>query len=90
MVTVVTDVVYKVTTPARDGLADFYEPDQPLETGIIALHGGSWTVGSKVSWKGDARMAQERGLELTYRYSQFNDTLKVLPLFHPECDVCGG
>lgn len=47
MTTIITDVVYKSTTPSRDGLADFYEPDNPTTTGIIALHGGSWYFGSK-------------------------------------------
>lgn len=51
---------------------------------------GDIRVSSKVSWKGDARHAREQGLELTYRYGQFRDNLRVLPLFHSECDFCGG
>lgn len=51
---------------------------------------GDIRVSSKVSWKGDARHARERSLELTYRYGQFRDNLRVLPLFHSECDFCGG
>ena len=45
---------------------------------------------SKMSWKGDANNALKRGLKLTYRYGQFQDSLNLLPLHHPECDNCGG
>ena len=51
---------------------------------------GDIDTSSKVSWKGNAREAQEQGFELTYRYGRFVDNLNVLPLYHPECDVCGG
>lgn len=44
---------------------------------------------SKVSWKGEATAARERGLNTSYRYENFCESLKVLPLFHSECDVCG-
>lgn len=50
---------------------------------------GNISDSSKTSWKGDAREARERGFKLTYRYAQFDDNFSVLPLFHPECDVCG-
>lgn len=50
---------------------------------------GRIDISSKVSWKGDSHDALQQGLELTYRYGQFHDSLNVLPLLHPECDVCG-
>ena len=51
---------------------------------------GDVNVSSKVSWKGEGRPALEQGLELSYRFGQFNDNLRVLPLLNPECDICGG
>ena len=51
---------------------------------------GDVNVSSKVSWKGDAGHAREQGFQLTYRYGQFNDNLRALPLLHSECDFCGG
>lgn len=47
-------------------------------------------ISSKVSWKGNARSAFEQGLKTTLRYERFNASLEVLPLFHSECDHCGG
>ena len=51
---------------------------------------GGIDTSTKVSWKGDACEARKQGFELTYRYGRFDDNLNVLPLLHPECDVCGG
>ncbi len=51
---------------------------------------GKISTSSKVSWKGDDHEAVERGFKLSYRYAQFEDNMKVLPLFNSECDVCGG
>ena len=51
---------------------------------------GDIDTSSKVSWKGDSCEALKQGIELTYRYERFHESLSVLPLFHPECDVCGG
>ena len=51
---------------------------------------GDIDISSKASWKGDSGEALKQGLELTYRYGQFHDSLTALPLLHSECHVCVG
>lgn len=50
---------------------------------------GNIRYSSKVSWKGDSQEAERQGLAVTPRYHQFDDSFNVLPLKHPECDICG-
>ena len=50
--TLVQDETYKTTTIARDGKADFYLPDDGFTIGLIAVHGGSWSFGSKTDMYG--------------------------------------
>ncbi|WP_419533398.1 ThiF family adenylyltransferase [Endozoicomonas sp.] len=50
---------------------------------------GKLEQSSKVSWKGDRKYVDEEGFLLTRRYDRFNASLKVLPLYHPACDICG-
>lgn len=49
---------------------------------------GRITQSSKVSWKGDAIDALEKGLILTDRYHHFKSSLEILSLSKPECDIC--
>ncbi|MCE8039810.1 ThiF family adenylyltransferase [Halomonas sp. MCCC 1A11062] len=42
----------------------------------------------KVSWKGDDNDVQSENIKLTHRYYHFKESLKRLPLFNEDCDVC--
>ena len=46
------------------------------------------STSSRMSWKGSADRSLDGQFELTYRYRNFSDSLKVLPLLNSECDVC--
>lgn len=48
------------------------------------------STSSKVSWKGDLVEAERASAELTWRYRHFGDSLRILPLYDPNCDICGG
>jgi molybdopterin/thiamine biosynthesis adenylyltransferase len=43
---------------------------------------------AKVSWKGPNDAAEREGIEMTYRFRQFNQSLEILALYNTECDVC--
>ena len=49
---------------------------------------GDIRVSSTVSWKGPPIEAEDKGFHLTYRYRHFADSLKVSPLYNPDCDLC--
>ena len=49
---------------------------------------GKVNQSSKVSWKGCAIEAEERGFKTNHRYQHFTKTLEILPLLNSECDVC--
>lgn len=49
---------------------------------------GKKTDSCKVSWKGDNDDAQAKNIKLTHRYYHFKESLKKLPLFNEDCDVC--
>lgn len=49
---------------------------------------GKQTDSCKVSWKGDEDDAKAENIKLTHRYYHFKESLKKLPLFNEECDVC--
>ncbi len=51
---------------------------------------GDITESSSISWKGSAGEAERAGFRVTYRYRHFEDSLCVLPLHNPDCDLCGG
>ncbi|MCU7804219.1 MAG: ThiF family adenylyltransferase [Candidatus Thiodiazotropha sp. (ex Lucinoma borealis)] len=46
------------------------------------------TDSSKVSWKGDGSEVNASGYSLAHRYTAFNKSLQVLPLYNEECDLC--
>lgn len=49
---------------------------------------GKIETSSKVSWKGSEHGANEKGITLTNRFYQFNDSLLMKPLLHEDCDAC--
>ena len=51
---------------------------------------GEIQTSSKVSWKGNSHHALIQGFETTFRYEKFKENLEILPLYHSECDRCGG
>lgn len=50
---------------------------------------GAMPTSAMISWKGSAAQALRAGFTLTHRYEHFHNNLEVLPLYNPECDVCG-
>ena len=48
------------------------------------------TMSSKVSWKGDSAEAMRASVELTWRFRHFHESLRILPLHDPNCDLCSG
>ena len=51
---------------------------------------GHVTLSSKVSWKGADMDAQRASLAVTWRYRHFSESLRILPLYDENCDLCGG
>lgn len=49
---------------------------------------GELEQGVSVSWKGQANMTEQVGIELTHRYWHFNSNLKDIPLERSACDIC--
>ncbi|MFK5948257.1 MAG: ThiF family adenylyltransferase [Methylococcales bacterium] len=45
---------------------------------------------SKVSWKGRSHNVESAGFSVTHRYTAFNESLEVLPLYNDDCDICNG
>ena len=54
----------------------------------VAFLSGEVRESSRVSWKG--RVAESTCLQTTYRYRNFNDSLRVLPLRNENCGYCSG
>ena len=50
---------------------------------------GEVVTSSKVSWKGRDTAAIRASLKVTWRYRRFRESLQILPLHNPNCDVCG-
>ncbi|MDP2098909.1 MAG: ThiF family adenylyltransferase [Methylobacter sp.] len=51
---------------------------------------GKITSSSKVSWKGDCSDVVSRGFSVTHRYTAFDKSLQILPLYNEDCDICHG
>ena len=51
---------------------------------------GNVTSSSKVSWKGDCSDATSHGFSVTHRYTCFDKSLQILPLYNEDCDICHG
>lgn len=49
---------------------------------------GKINVSSKVSWKGDSEEVVSHGYSVTHRYTAFDNSLQVMPLYNEECDLC--
>lgn len=49
---------------------------------------GKVSQGMSISWKGDAEMAENAGIELTHRYWRFSNNLKEVPLARTACSLC--
>ena len=45
---------------------------------------------SKVSWKGSDAEARRAASTVTWRYRHFAESLRILPLYDENCDLCGG
>lgn len=45
---------------------------------------------SKVSWKGSDAEARRACIKMTWRYRHFTESLRILPLYDRNCDLCGG
>lgn len=46
------------------------------------------TISSKVSWKGSDFDAKSNSIQLTHRYYQFSESLKIKALHDEDCDAC--
>jgi hypothetical protein len=51
---------------------------------------GKITSSTKVSWKGDCSDVISHGFSVTHRYTAFDKSLQILPLYNEECDICHG
>lgn len=49
---------------------------------------GEITTSSKVSWKGDSSEIIASGFSVTHRYTVFDKSLQIIPLYNEECDLC--
>ena len=56
----------------------------------VRLLSGEVATSSKVSWKGCDAEATRATLKFTRRYRRFDESLRVLPLHDPNCDLCEG
>ena len=54
----------------------------------VRFLGGEAPASTRVSWHGSARDAADASLETTPRYQGFTESLRLLPLHDPRCDVC--
>ena len=50
---------------------------------------GEVPVSSKVSWMGSAAEAKRASFEVTWRFRHFAESLRILPLYDRNCDLCG-
>ena len=50
---------------------------------------GEVPVSSKVSWMGSAVEAKRASFEVTWRFRHFAESLRILPLYDRNCDLCG-
>ena len=46
-------------------------------------------VSSKVSWMGSDAEAKRASFEVTWRFRHFAESLRILPLYDGNCDLCG-
>lgn len=71
-----------------------YNASSAAQTAIIATNLaidyllGNRQSSTKVSWKGDSRLAEKQNLEITHHYTQFNQSLMYLALHNRYCDLC--
>lgn len=70
------------------GIAASYTAAMAANLAIRFL-AGDVTCSSKVSWKGDGAEAKRAGLDVTWRYRRFGESLQILPLHDRNCDLCG-
>jgi len=70
------------------GIAASYTATMAANLAIRFL-AGDVTCSSKVSWKGDGAEAKRAGLDVTWRYRRFGESLQILPLYDRNCDLCG-
>ena len=70
------------------GIAASYTATMAANLAIRFL-AGDVACSSKVSWKGDGAEAKRAGLDVTWRYRRFGESLQILPLHDRDCDLCG-
>ena len=56
----------------------------------VRVLSGEVATSSKVSWKGTETEARQATVKFTRRYRYFDDSLRILPLHDPNCDLCVG
>ena len=71
------------------GIAATYTATMAANLAIRFL-AGDVTCSAKVSWRGDGAEAKRAGLEFTWRYRRFGESLQILPLHDQNCDLCVG
>jgi molybdopterin/thiamine biosynthesis adenylyltransferase len=57
---------------------------------VIGTLLGKIKSSSKVSWKGDCSDVVSHGFSVTHRYTCFDKSLQILPLYNEDCDICHG
>jgi hypothetical protein len=73
-----------------------YNSVNAAQTALIATNlaigtlQGKITSSSKVSWKGDCFDVISHGFSVTHRYTCFDKSLQILPLYNEDCDICHG
>lgn len=86
-------------TRSQGGCGNLFLPYSAIASGHTANIAGDLAIrclsgqlaeSAKVSWRGDCTEAVAQGLDVTFRYRRFEESLKILPLYHPECGDCGG
>ena len=55
---------------------------------IIGALLGKIKSSTKASWKGDDADVVKKGFSLTHRYTTFNKSFELVPLYNEECNLC--
>ena len=71
------------------GIAASHTATMAADLAVRFLEGEACSS-SKVSWKGNDGEVMRASVNLTWRYRHFDESLRILPLHDPNCDLCGG
>ena len=69
------------------GIAAGYTASIAADLAVRFLE-GQVSNSSKVSWKGSDAEAERLSLAVTWRYRHFTESLRILPLYDRNCDLC--